>query len=64
MRKLVESTFVSGWRHQFSPEKWGSPYWDDAHDKYAHDLLWASDALSCWGARLTKGSRRLGNHDR
>jgi dihydrofolate reductase len=45
MRKLVESTFVTLDGVISSPEKWGSPYWDDEHDKYAHDLLWASDAL-------------------
>jgi dihydrofolate reductase len=45
MRKLVESTFVTLDGVISSPEKWGPPYWDDEHDKYAHDLLWASDAL-------------------
>ena len=24
---------------------WGSPYWDDEHDQYARDLLFAADAL-------------------
>jgi dihydrofolate reductase len=45
MRKLIESTFVTLDGVISSPEKWGSPSWDDEHDKYAHELLWASDAL-------------------
>lgn len=45
MRKLVESTFVTLDGVISSPEDWGPPYWDDEHDRYAHDLLWASDAL-------------------
>lgn len=39
MRKLVESTFVTLDGVISSPEKWGSPYWNDEHDIYAHDLL-------------------------
>jgi len=45
MRKLVESTFVTLDGVISSPEKWGPPYWDDEHNSYAHDLLFASDAL-------------------
>lgn len=55
MRKLVESTFVSldgviadtipSTAPKASPEKWGSPYWDDEHAAYAHKLLFESDAL-------------------
>ena len=55
MRKLIESTFVTldgiiadtvpSTAPSASPEKWGSPYWDDEHFQYAHDLLFASDAL-------------------
>jgi dihydrofolate reductase len=55
MRKLVESTFVTldgvisdtipSTAPHASPEKWGSPYWDDDHANYARDLLFASDAL-------------------
>jgi dihydrofolate reductase len=45
MRNLVESTFVTLDGVIGSPEKWGPPYWDDEHAKYAHDLLFAADAL-------------------
>ncbi|HEX6306329.1 MAG TPA: dihydrofolate reductase family protein [Anaerolineales bacterium] len=55
MRKLVEATFVTldgvisdtipSTAVHASPEKWGSPYWDDEHAGYAHDLLFSSDAL-------------------
>jgi dihydrofolate reductase len=45
MRTLVESTFVTLDGVIGSPEKWGPPYWDDQHAKYAHDLLFATDAL-------------------
>ncbi len=45
MRKLVESTFVTLDGVINSPEKWGAPYWNDEHYKYAHDLLFSSDAL-------------------
>jgi dihydrofolate reductase len=55
MRKLVESTFVTldgvisdtvpSTAPRASPEKWGGPFWDDEHSKYAHDLLFSSDAL-------------------
>lgn len=45
MRKLVESTFVTLDGVISSPEKWGPPYWDDEHGNYAHDLLFAADAL-------------------
>jgi dihydrofolate reductase len=45
MRKLVESTFVTLDAVISSPEKWGAPYRNDEHNKYAHDLLFAADAL-------------------
>lgn len=45
MGTLVESTFVTLDGVIVSPEKWGPPYWDDEHAKYAHDLLFAADAL-------------------
>lgn len=55
MRKLVETTFVTldgviadtvpSTAPQARPEKWGAPFWDDEHASYAHDLLFASDAL-------------------
>lgn len=45
MRKLVESTFVTLDGVISSPEKWGPPYWDEEHNSYAHNLLFASDAL-------------------
>ncbi len=55
MRKLIETTFISldgvisdtipSTAPHASPEKWGSPYWDDEHYGYARELLFASDAL-------------------
>jgi len=45
MRKLVESTFVTLDGVISSPEKWGPSYWDEEHNGYAHNLLFASDAL-------------------
>lgn len=45
MRKLVESTFVTLDGVISSPEKWGVPYWNDEHAGYAHELLFAADAL-------------------
>ena len=55
MRKLVETTYVTldgvisdtepSTAPQASPEKWGSPYWDDQHFGYARDLLFAADSL-------------------
>jgi dihydrofolate reductase len=45
MRKLVESTFVTLDGVISSPGEWGQPYWDDDHNTYAHDLLFAADAL-------------------
>jgi len=59
MRKLVESTFVTLDGVISSPEKWGPPYWDDEHNSYAHDLLFASDALLL-GRATYEGSRRHG----
>jgi dihydrofolate reductase len=55
MRKLVETTVVTldgvisdtepSTAPHASPERWGYPYWDDQHARYAHDLLFAADAL-------------------
>ena len=55
MRKLIEATFVTldgvisdtipSTAPHTSPEKWGSPYWDDEHANYEQYLLFASDAL-------------------
>ena len=45
MRKLVESTFVTLDGVIGEPQKWGPPYWDDEHAAYAHELLFAADAL-------------------
>ena len=45
MRKLVESTFVTLDGVISSPERWGSPFWNDEHANYAHDLLFGADAL-------------------
>lgn len=67
MRKLVESTFVTldgviddtipSTASRARPEKWGAPYWDEEHVKYAHDLLFASDALLL-GRRTYEGFAR------
>lgn len=45
MRKLIESTFVTLDGVIGSPEKWGSPYWDEEHAAYGDSLFSASDAL-------------------
>jgi dihydrofolate reductase len=45
MRKLIESTFVTLDGVISDPQVWGSPYWDDEHLGYNHELLFASDAL-------------------
>jgi dihydrofolate reductase len=55
MRKLIESTFVTldgvisdtipSTAPHASPEKWGSPYWDDEHNGYGDNLFSSSDAL-------------------
>jgi dihydrofolate reductase len=45
MRKLIESTFVSLDGVISEPADWGVPYWDDEHNHYAHDLLFAADTL-------------------
>ena len=70
MRKLVESTFVTLDGVFSSPEKWGPPYWDDEHNQYAHDLLFAADALllgrqtyegfvGAWPSRTGEYSERI-----
>ena len=64
MRKLFESTFVTLDGVISSPEKWGPPYWDDEHDKYAHDLLWASDALLLGARDLRRVRGGLAIRDR
>jgi dihydrofolate reductase len=55
MRKLIETTFMTldgvisdtepSTAPHASPEKWGAPYWDEEHARYAHDLLFAADAM-------------------
>ncbi len=45
MKKLVESTFVTLDGVISMPGEWGQPYWDEEHGQYAHDLLFAADAL-------------------
>lgn len=45
MRKLVESTFTTLDGVISSPQDWSPPYWDEEHAQYAHDLLFAADAL-------------------
>jgi dihydrofolate reductase len=45
VRKLVESTFMTLDGVMSNPQVWGPQYWNDEHLSYAHDLLFASDAL-------------------
>src|SRR6266496_4029718 len=45
MSKLVESTFMTLDGVIESPQEWSPPYWDEEHANYAHDLLFAADAL-------------------
>jgi dihydrofolate reductase len=45
MGRLIESTFVTLDGVVGSPEKWGSPYWDEEHSAYGQSLLERADAL-------------------
>src|ERR1700754_1871532 len=45
LRKLIESNFVTLDGVIGSPEKWGSPYWDDEHAGYADELFSSTGAL-------------------
>ncbi len=45
MRKIIVSTYVSLDGVIEAPEKWSLKFWNDEHAKYAHDQLFASDAL-------------------
>ncbi|WP_157245578.1 dihydrofolate reductase family protein [Nonomuraea typhae] len=45
MRKLIESTFVTVDGVISSPERWGSPYWDDEHTAYSAALFSDTDSL-------------------
>ena len=45
MRKVIVSTYVSLVGIIESPEKQSLKFWNDEHAKYAHDQLFASDAL-------------------
>jgi dihydrofolate reductase len=45
MRKIIESTFMTLDGVIDSPEKWGSPYWNDEHSGYAEGLMDGVDAL-------------------
>ncbi|MDQ3791652.1 MAG: dihydrofolate reductase family protein [Actinomycetota bacterium] len=45
MRKIILSTYVSLDGVIEAPEKWSLKFWNDEHAKYAHDQLFASDAL-------------------
>jgi dihydrofolate reductase len=55
MRKLIESTFVSldgiiddtrpSTASRAEPQHWGSPYWDDDHNRNAQRLMESADAL-------------------
>ena len=45
MRKIIVSTYVSLDGVIEAPEKSSLKFWNDEHAKYAHDQLFASDAL-------------------
>jgi dihydrofolate reductase len=45
VRKIIVSTYVSLDVVIEAPEKWSLKLWNDEHAKYAHDQLFASDAL-------------------
>ena len=45
MRKLVESTFVTLDGVISDPGKWGQPYWDEDHSRYASELFYAADTM-------------------
>ncbi|MGL5912448.1 MAG: dihydrofolate reductase family protein, partial [Phycicoccus sp.] len=45
MRSLIGSTFVTLDGVISSPEQWGSPYWDEEHQRYGSQLLSRADAL-------------------
>ena len=45
MRKVIVSTYVTLDGVMEAPEKWVFQFWNDEHAKYAHDQLFASDAL-------------------
>jgi dihydrofolate reductase len=45
VRKIIVSTYVSLDGVIEAPEKWSLKFWNDEHAKYAHDQLFASDAL-------------------
>jgi len=45
VRKVIVSTYVTLDGVMEAPEKWVFQFWNDEHAKYAHDQLFASDAL-------------------
>ena len=45
MRKVIASEYVSLDGVMEAPEQWTFQFWNDEHAKYAHDQLFASDAL-------------------
>src|SRR5262245_29243653 len=47
MRKIIASEYVSleGVMDMEAAEQWHFPFWNDELANYAHDLLFASDAL-------------------
>ena len=45
MRRVIVSTYVTLDGVMEAPEKWSLKFWNDEHAKYAHDQLFASDAL-------------------
>jgi hypothetical protein len=44
VKKVVVSTYVSV-DGVFEEPAWSAPYWSDEAQQFAHDQLWASDAL-------------------
>jgi dihydrofolate reductase len=45
VRRVIVSTYVTLDGVMEAPEKWSLKFWNDEHAKYAHDQLFASDAL-------------------
>jgi hypothetical protein len=45
VRKVIVSTYVTLDGVMEAPEKWVFRFWNDELAKYAHDQLFASDAL-------------------
>jgi dihydrofolate reductase len=70
MRSVIVSTYVTLDGVMEAPEKWVFRFWNDEHAKYAHDQLFASDALlmgrevyeefaASWPSRTTEFADRM-----